>query len=109
MLRVQMRWNEREGALVPRVALVRANQVFDVLQYFQPDALPRLKMPALLCVASRPETLEEDRQAGISALKTRIAPMTVRGIPDAGHDVLLDNPTNVSDAVWDFLCRHTPS
>jgi hypothetical protein len=100
MLRAKMR--EQDGRILPRVST--ADQMIASLMAYHVDNLPVMSLPILLVVATLPEELANERERGTRSLRRCAPHLRVVHIEQAGHDLLVDKPAEVSRAVWDF-CR----
>ena len=101
MLRANMR--EQDGKILPRISVEIADQMAAALVAYRVDSLPPLTLPMLLAVATLPEELAEQREQGIRSLRSRAPNLQVTPIEHASHDLLVDNPAEVTRAVWAFL------
>lgn len=101
MLTAQM--VESQGVVQPRLTVKTANQVMQVLARYSVDRLPLMAVPALAAVATCPQDIHEHRIQGVAALRRRVPSLETVYISGAGHDLLIDNPSAVSHAVWSFL------
>ncbi len=103
MLQSQM--IEYGGAVVPRIRVDTANQVMSALAPYRVQDITLVSCPALLVMATLPTEMAPQRREGAAKLRDKIPGLEVVEVPDAGHDLLLDNPTAVSQCVWEFLSR----
>ncbi|MDA8205669.1 MAG: alpha/beta fold hydrolase [Thermaerobacter sp.] len=106
MLRAQM--VEVAGEIRPRILAATANQVTANLADYRVAALPLLSLPTLVVVATLPPEMAAGRAEGVSAFRERVPDLEVVNVPKAGHDLLIDNPTAISEAAWAFLSHVHP-
>ncbi len=101
MLHANMREQDRQ--ILPRISVETADQMAAALVAYRVDDLPPLSHPTLLAVATLPEELAEQRAQGICTLRSRAPNLEVTPIEHASHDLMVDNPAEVTRAVWEFL------
>lgn len=106
MLRAQM--VERGGEVRPRMLVATANQVMAHLAEYRVRALPLISLPTLVAVATLPAEMAAGRAEAVSAFRECVPNLEAVDVPKAGHDLLIDNPTAVSKAVWAFLSHVHP-
>lgn len=105
MLRAQM--VEVDGELRPRILAVTATKAMSNLAEYRVQDLPVISCSALVGVATLPPDMAAPRAEAIAAFRERVPNLDVVHVPQAGHDLLIDNPAAISEAVWAFLSVST--
>lgn len=106
MLRAQM--VELDGEVRPRILAATANQVMTNLAEYRVEALRLISSPTFVAVATLPPEMASGRAEAVSAFRERVPDLEVVHVPKAGHDLLIDNPVAISEAVWAFLSHVHP-
>lgn len=106
MLRSQMAEVSRK--VVPRISAATATQVMARLAPYRVSELAPVLCPALVAVATEPADLCPRREDALAHFRRIVGGAEAVRIPQAGHDLLLDNPQAVAGAVWAFLSAHLP-
>jgi pimeloyl-ACP methyl ester carboxylesterase len=106
MLQAQM--VELDGEVRPRILAGTANQAMANLAGYRVGALPLISFPTLVAVATLPPEMADRRAEAVSAFRECVPNLEVVNVPKAGHDLLIDNPMAISEAVWTFLSHVHP-
>ena len=94
---------EAHGVIQPIVSVETAMAVSDLLSQYHVRDLPLDDRPALLLMAGEPASLLPSREKAAMAFGGHRPHTTVRIVPGSGHDMLLDNPAFVLEAIRRFL------
>lgn len=98
---------ECHGEIVPRISVHTANAVMSALAGYRVQQIAQIGCPTLLAMATLPNEMAAQRREGAQRLRDKVPGLEVVEVPDAGHDLLLDNPSAVSQRLWEFLSRLT--
>lgn len=93
------------GKIIPRISLNSANQVSKLLSLYRLTDIDQIDVPILLLYATEPEEFNAERLAGIKKLGDLAKQLTTVAVPNSGHDLLVDNPTFVTNEIWAFIKR----
>ena len=104
MLRAQM--VESDGKIRPRISAATADRMMTLLAAYHVRDLPVIPCPVLLAVATPPSSQSDVRERAVANFSGRVPNLHPVWVPNAGHDLFIDNPDAVSDAVWEFLSGH---
>jgi pimeloyl-ACP methyl ester carboxylesterase len=94
---------ESDGVISLKVDLESAAKAYLLCSHYTPTHVLPSQKPALLLRATLPTELNEQRKTDSSALAERLTNMTVREVPNSGHDLLSDNRTFAVDSIWEFV------
>jgi pimeloyl-ACP methyl ester carboxylesterase len=98
-----------EGALRLAVSVEAVKALAGTLANYRVGNLPTLACPALLATATQPGEMAAMRHRAKDQLKARIRRLEWVEISGAGHDLMIDRPAAVAEAVWAFLRSLDPS